>query len=263
MRANAFTLTLASFVAGIFGFFLRWLQNLNGFTEDGLLDANASISGVFLVYSIIVVLAFALEERIFFRRLPRSSLAAEALAMPNFIVRALSWLVGAVLIIGSLVFMFTSDYAPYPAMQRVTGALGIFSGVAVPFIVGGKDEKSGGHGSVASLLPVLFCCIWLVSSYRVDAQNPIRWDYAPALLAIIALLLSFYYIAAYYYKKANPARCLFALQTASYLSICVLIDKRPLSEVIIFGACAAACLCLQFTILHNALKARDAAEAAE
>lgn len=257
MRTNAFTLTISAFVAGIFGFFLRWLQNLNGFDDKGLLIPKAGITTVLLVYTAIVILAFALEKKILFRSANFSGAAAEALGMPNFLIRALSWLIAAVMVIGSLIFMFSSDFAPYPGMQRITGALGIFAGLSLPLIFGGKDEKNGGHGAVASLIPVLFACLWLVTAYRVESENPIRWTYIPAMLAIIALVLSFYYVSAYFYGRAKPGRCLFSLQCAAYLSIITLIDKHSLAEILIFGACAAAALCFSFCIVHNALKAPE------
>ena len=254
MRANAFTLSLAAFVAGIFGFFLRWLQNLNGFDDKGLPVADAKITTVFLAYSAIVVIFFLLEEKLFFKKLNRSPLASEAMANPGFIIRALGILVAAALIIGSLVFMFSSDFARFPGMQRLTGALGIFAGICFPFILSGKNEKDGGYGSLACLVPVLFCCLWLVTAYRVQAENPIRWVYAPAILAIIALLVAFYYVAAYFYGRAKPGRCIFALQMAVYLSMVTLIDSHSLGELLLFGSCAAACLCVIFVLINNAMK---------
>ncbi len=260
---NAFTLTLASFVAGIFGFFLRWLQNLNGFDDNGLAVPGANITAVFVVYTLIVILAFVLEEKILFRKLHRSSLAAEALKMPNFVIRALSWVIAAIMVLGCLIYMFSSDFSRFPGMQRITSALGIFAGLSIPFIFGGKSEKEGGHGTVASLIPVLFGCLWLVTSYRIQSENPIRWAYAPSMLAIIALLLSFYYIAAYFYGKPKPGRCLFALQLCSYLCIITLIDGHSLAETLIFASGAAAALCLQFSILHNAVTPPEVPETVE
>ena len=254
MRANAFTLSLAAFVAGIFGFFLRWLQNLNGFNDKGLPVADAKITGVFLVYSLIVVVFFFLEEKLFFKKLSRSPLAAEAFYKPNIIVRALAILVAAIMIIGSLIFMFSSDFARYPGMQRITGALGIFAGICIPLMLSGKDEKDGGYGSVASLIPVLFCCLWLVTAYRVQSENPIRWSYAPAILAIIALLVAFYYVSAYFYGRAKPARCFFALQLAVYLCMVTLIDGHSLGEILFFGSGAAAGLIVLYVLLGSAMK---------
>ena len=254
MRANAFTLSLAAFVAGIFGFFLRWLQNLNGFDDKGLPVADARITTVFLVYTAIIVIFFLLEEKLFFKKLNRSALASEAMANPGFIVRALGILVAALLIVGSLIFMFSSDFARFPGMQRLTGALGIFAGICFPLVLSGKNDSEGGYGSVASLVPVLFCCLWLVTAYRVQAENPIRWSYAPASLAIIALLVAFYYVAAYFFGRAKPGRCMFALQMAVYLSMVTLIDGHSIGEVLLFGIGAAACLCIIFVLVKNAMK---------
>lgn len=254
MRTNALSLTLATFVAGIFGFFLRWLQNLNGFNEQGLSVPGASTTAVFTVYTLAVVLAFLLEERFIFKKLSRSASASQALASTGFVIRALSWVIAAVTVLGCLIFMFSSDFARYPNMQRITSVLGIFSGLCLPFIFGGKDEKEGGYGSVAALIPVLFGCLWLITAYRIESENPVRWSYIPAMLGIAALLVAFYYIAAYFYGKAKPARCIFSLQLASYLCIITLIDGHTLAETLLFGAGAGVCLCFLYTLLRNAVK---------
>ena len=62
MQKNAFTLTIATFVAGIFGFFLRWLQNMNGFDDAGLAIPGATISVTVTVYTILVLTSSSLKS---------------------------------------------------------------------------------------------------------------------------------------------------------------------------------------------------------
>ncbi len=264
MRKNAFNLTLATAVTGIFGFFLRWLQNLNGFDDNGLAIPGASIAAVFFVYSLAVLALFILEERFYLRKLNRSSLAAEALRTPNFIVRALLMVAAGLMVIGCLIMMFSSDFSSYPGMQRITGALGIFAGLCLPFLSKPKAQnEDGSSGTVACLIPVLFGCMWLVTAYRIESENPILWTYAPAMLAIIALLVSFYYLAAYFYKRAKPARCLLALQISSYLCICTLMDEHSAADTLIFIACIIAALSFQYIIIYNGEREPKAEEKAE
>lgn len=252
MQKNAFTLTIAAFVAGIFGFFLRWLQNLNGFDDAGLAVPGAAISTVVVVYSILVVLLFFLEERFYFRKLKRSEIAAEALALPSFIIKALLWAAGIILVIGSLIYMFSSDFSRFPAMQRITGALGIFAGLCLPFLCQRKNAaQEGGSAMISSLIPVVFACFWLVTAYRIESENPVIWAYAPHILAIIALLLGFYYIAAYSFRRAKPSRCLFFLQCSAYFGIFTLMDQLATAETFMFIACSGASLIFQYVIIHN------------
>ncbi len=251
MRNNAFYLTVATFVVGIFGFFLRWLQNLNGFDDGGLAIPGAGITTAFLVYSVLVFLAFLLEERVYLRKLGRGETAAEALHCPGFIVTALAWVIAVGTVIACLVLMFSSDFARFPTMQRIMSALGIFAGLSLPFIFVRKSEAEE-SAAIAAVLPVLFGSLWLITAYRVESENPEVWAYAPAILAIIAALIAFYYIAAYFFRRAKPARCLVALQTAAYLNICTLMDEHSGAETLLFAMIAAAMLLFEYVIIHNA-----------
>ncbi|MBE7017171.1 MAG: hypothetical protein E7420_03315 [Ruminococcaceae bacterium] len=261
MRKNAFTLTIVSFVAGIFGFFLRWLQNLNGFDDAGLSIPGAAISVTVVVYTIAVLLLFFLLERFYLRKLSRSTAPSEAFALPSFLIKLILWAAAAFMLVGSLIYMFSSDFSRFPTMQRITGALGIFAGLCFPFICQRKNAfQEGGSAMATALIPLAFACFWLVTAYRIEAENPILWSYAPHILAIIAVLLAFYYVAAYFFGKAKPARCVFFLQSASYFGIFTLMDQLPAAETLMFIACSAASLVFQYVIINNAEKAANAAE---
>lgn len=261
MQKNAFTLTIATFVTGIFGFFLRWLQNMNGFDDAGLAIPGASISVTVTVYTILVLILFFLEERLYLRKLGRSGEAGEALALPSFVIKVLLWAAAAFMVIGSLIYMFSSDFSRFPTMQRITGALGIFAGLCFPFICKRKNAFQEGGASMAGVIvPVAFACFWLVTAYRIVAENPILWSYAPRILAIIAILLAFYYIAAYAFHRAKPARCIFFLQSSAYFGIFTLMDKLSTAETFMFIACSAVSLIFQYVIINNAEKAAKSAE---
>ncbi len=261
MRNNAFTLTLTTLVAGIFGFFLRWLQNLNGFDDNGLAVPGASIATVFLVYSILILAVFMVEERFYFRKLNRSSLSAEALATPHFALTAVFWVMAGLMVIACLILMFSSDFARYPTMQRIMSALGIFAGLCLPFIPNRKTQsEDNSAGAIAAIIPVLFYSLWLVTAYRIESENPVLWSYAPEILAIIAALVGFYYLAAYFYGRAKPGRCLVMLQLAAYLCICTLMDEHSGAEKLVFGVTAAAMLVFQYILIYNAEKAPKSEE---
>lgn len=257
MRNNAFTICLTTFVVGIFGFFLRWLQTLNGFEENGLAIPGAATAAVFTVYSLLALLAFVFVNRFYLRKKSISEKAAEALYTGNIIPTAVMWVVAAVMAIACVVLMFGSDFARYPTMQRTMSALGIFSAVCLPFILrrkaGGED---GGVGGIAAVIPVLFGCLWLVTSYRIESENPVLWSYVLEVLAIIAATLSFYYVAAYFYGRAKPVRGLIMLQVAVYLCMCTLMDNHSGMEKLLFGCLAAAFLIFEYVLLSNIKEAK-------
>lgn len=261
MQKNAFTLTISSFVAGIFGFFLRWLQNLNGFDDGGLAIPGAGISVTVTVYTILVLVLFFLEEKFYLRKLNRGNTPAEALALPSFIIKLILWAAAFFMVIGSLIYMFSSDFSRFPTMQRITGALGIFAGLCLPFICQRKKAFQEGASAIATVvIPIAFACFWLVTAYRLQSENPILWSYAPHILAIVSILLGFYYIAAYTFSKANPGRCVFFLQCAAYLGIFTLMDKLSAAETFMFIGCSAASLIFQYVIIYNGEKGAAATE---
>ena len=262
MRNNAFVICLTTLVVGIFGFFLRWLQTLNGFDENGLAIPGAATAIVFLVYSVLALGAFALVLRFYLRGKRAPTLASGAFRAPNAIPGLVMWVLAVLMVIACLVLMFSSDFARYPTMQRLTSALGIFAGLCLPFIIKAKAEgenkaEDKGPAAIAALIPVLFCSLWLVTAYRVEAENPVLWSYVLEILGIIAAAVSFYYIAAYFYGRANPARCLFTLQLAVYLCLTTLMDEHAFAEKLLFGVLAAVFLVFEYLIFSNIGEAKE------
>jgi len=193
MRKDAFNLCLTTLVLAVFGFFLRWLQNMNAFdAETGLAAVGAKTSAVFVIYSFAALVLLVLANRLYLGRRSTLGTDAESLQCATVFHKAVLWLCAVLGAIGWLVMMFSADQAPFPTMQRVTAALGILAAASLPFMFPSKKEGEGrALASTAAIIPILFCCVWLVSDYRVHAENPVRWEYVVQILAIIALTMSF------------------------------------------------------------------------
>lgn len=63
-------------------------------------------------------------------------------------------------------------------------------------------------GRLAILFPVVANCLWLMEIYRALAPDPIRWNYAPLLLAIVCGILLYLDWAALYAGVCAPRRIL-------------------------------------------------------
>ena len=162
------------------------------------------------------------------------------------------WAVAVVMAVSCIVLMFSSDFARYPTLQRMMSALGIFSALCLPFVLRRKaGSEDGGVGGIAAVIPVLFGCLWLITAYRIESENPVLWSCALEILAIVASTLSFYYVAAYFYGRAKPARGIVMLQAAVYLCMCTLMDNHSGAEKVLFGCLAAAFLVLEYVLLSN------------
>ena len=65
-----------------------------------------------------------------------------------------------------------------------------------------------GRGGFAIVLPGVAGCIWLMESFRSHAANPVRWDYAPQLLAIVWGMAFYMDFAGMSTGAARPRRLL-------------------------------------------------------
>ena len=256
MRKDAFILCLTTVVLSAFGFFLRWLQNMNAFEPDtGLAIAGAKTSIAFIIYSLAALALLIAANRLYLGRRASLQAAPESLHCPTVLHKAVLWLCAVVSAIAWLVLMFTADKADFPTLQRVTAALGILASASLPFIFpSAKAEEGKTLAATAAIIPVLFCCVWLVCDYRVHSENPVLWQYVIEVLAVVAVTMSFYYVAAWFYGKAKPHRCLVAVQLASYLCLCTLTDEHSTAEGVLFAAMAVLMLAFQFVIIENAKK---------
>lgn len=65
-----------------------------------------------------------------------------------------------------------------------------------------------GRGGFAAALPGVAGCVWLMESFRSHAANPVQWDYAPQLLAIVLGMALYMDFAGMSAGAARPRRLL-------------------------------------------------------
>ena len=75
-----------------------------------------------------------------------------------------------------------------------------------------------GRGGFAAALPGVAGCVWLMESFRAHAANPVRWDYALLLLAIVCGMLLYMDFAGMSAGPARPRRLLWVAAMALALS---------------------------------------------
>ena len=77
-----------------------------------------------------------------------------------------------------------------------------------------------GRGGFSAALPGVAGCIWLMESFRAHAANPVQWDYAPQLLAIVLGMAFYMDFAGMSAGAARPRRLLWmAGMTAVFSAI--------------------------------------------
>ncbi len=252
MRKDALTITLTTLVLGIFGAFLRWLQNMNIYDDGGLAARGAGISIVLTVYILAAAAVLVLIARVWLRRYVFPADAGAALRCHSVVPAVLSWAMAAAVVAASLVLLFSADLAAYPTLQRIFGAAGILAGLCIPglFPKRGSDAPNGAAKTASAFL-TLFFCYWLVFSYKLGSDEPQFWAYAPGIIAVAAAVLGVYYLAALFYGRTRPTTMLFVLPLAAVLNLTTVFDTRRGSLTAMHLAAAALMLLAEYLLIAN------------
>ena len=252
MQKNALAVTVSTVVMGVFGAFLRWLQDRTIFeAETGLAARGAAISVVCAIYFALAFVAMLALVVFWLRRYEKAPEAGEALRVRTALPTAIAWALCAVFAVGGLMQMFSAAQSVSPQFQRIFGACAILAAACFPFLAGGKEGRPHAMGRLASAILALFSCLWLVFYYVVNEQNPVLWSYAPEILAITASTLAFYYVCRWHYGMAKPNAALLFVQMGAFLNLCILPDSRPASAAAMFAAASALLLTLEFLMVNN------------
>lgn len=257
MQKNALTLTLTTGVAGIFGAFLRWLQNMNAFESDtGLLIPGKTSTAVFLIYALIAAALFVLIAFFWTKRVGASAEQGAALSAHTRIPGIMTKLCGAVTLVCSLAVIFASGGARFALLERIFAVCGVLAAAALALLFA-KNVTTAKNRGLSFVVLVLFSCLWLISSYKANSENPVVWSFAVEILAIGAIILAWYELAAYCYGRAKPKRALLFIQLAAFLSITTLSDSRSMAMQLIFAVEAAAMLMFEFLLVENMWDVRE------
>ena len=145
--------------AGAFGLFLRWMQVMLAFNEDGLPDPSA-----FHVMLPGYLLICALVFRSFVRRIEREnceipsefpaafSNGLTAVQLKNNVMDVniygpVRWLIGAAMAVGGIVLLMTTELNKYAGMLRVMSFTAILAGITFPLLMEGGN-KPGAKNSL-------------------------------------------------------------------------------------------------------------------
>lgn len=271
MRKLALTITCTACVASAFGVFCRWLQNMTAFEENGLYKTG-SLWGVALALLCIAAAAVFFGFTLYYRKnlgLASPPDIGVALAGGTLLHKAVLGLVTLIMLAGSALLLFTAADAEAPAgmdftnLLRVLALLGIlaaagFAGTAARAGDETPDDSPRQAGfCLATALPIVFCCFWLIVSYRQDAITSVVWSYAPEILAIAASLLAFYFVAGYAYGRPRPFSALFFCEFGAFMCFVTLPDERLIAMQLMFVGMAGMQLFLAWLIVSNLRRKED------
>ena len=234
MRKHALTLTCTACVFGAFGVFCRWIQGMSAFEENGLYKTG-NAWGFILIILYLAAAGAMIGFALYFRRHeklaspPEFGLAIAGNARLGLPVAAALTLAMAA---GSVMLFVTAGGETFAPLLRLLALLGLLCAAGFMGLAGSMNKPSpGGSGReaglcLASALPVVFCCFWLVVSYRQDAATSVVWSYAPEIIAITVTLLAFYYVAGHAYGRPRPFAAIFFCEFGAFCCFVTLPDER-------------------------------------
>ena len=239
--------------AGAFGVFFRWLQLQVAFNDEGLPDAS--------VFNVLVPVVILIAGAVFYSFIKRwrdhkyylPSAFTKALYNDGLVYGALRWAIGALMLAGAALLFASSEADKNVGFYRVLAVLGALSGAGFPFILREANESEPRTKLVCALsaLPMLLFAFWLVTCYKVNANNGVLWVYAVEVVACCALLLAFFRAAGFVYSTAKPWHSLFFCMFAAFMAIVCLADARYMGMQIMLLASAGMLMLYNWIMISN------------
>ncbi len=261
MRKTALTLTVSTLVLGIFGAFLRWLQTMSAFDKQtGFPIPGAGTTVAFVAFTLLAVAAFCVVTLLWLGRFDLAPDAGGALKCDSAIPLVAGWVLCAAFAAASCIILFSAGTSRYPLGQRLFGAFGILAALSFPFLFGRKGASAAGTlGRSAAVVITLFYCYWMVYCYKLNSEDPILWNFALQILAVVAAGSAFYFAATFFFGAGRKSRALIAIELGVYLSVSTLFEERDTATDVLLGVTAAVLLLLEYTMISNMTEKHDEA----
>lgn len=126
-------------------------------------------------------------------------------------------------------------------MATAVGALLAFFGL----LQMGRDglrPGARGKGGFSAALPGAAGCVWLMEYFRANASDPVLWDYAPQLLAIVCGMMFYMDSAGMSASGARPRRLLWLAGMTVTLSAASLVSLPGPGHMLLLAAQLLAAL---------------------
>lgn len=242
--------------AGAFSVFIRWLQLMLGFT-DGLADSTVFnlLVPLMVVVSGIVFLRFVDKFRNDRWYVPEDFY--DALYNPGKLYSIVRWGLGVIMAIGGVILLISSETDKNADFLRVLALLGVLTGLTFPLVLTSANKPHASSRKLVcyvSVIPVIFFCWWLVTIYKINANNPVTWEYGPEAFAVILSIIAFFRVAGFAFGTASPWRSMFFGMLASEVDIMVLADTRYVGLQAMFLAAALMLTLYNWVLITNLLQ---------
>lgn len=255
----------AALVGGAAAAAVRLAQNRTGFEAATGLPVSGNLWARLLVAILVLlgIVFFLLTRRIPYKADDPSAAFSESFSSTSAALVSIT-LAGAALIGVAGVWEtaagmgFLSDGTTVPdRLHTILGLMTLLTAAALfPAVAGCR--RSGAHEAAPAvrrpihgvflLVPVVFCVIRLVVTYREDSIDPSLSAYYVELLALVFLTLSLYRLSSFAFGAGDSRRFIFYAMGAVVLCAAVLTDPLPVYTKLYFAG--GALLLLGFLLLR-------------
>lgn len=253
MQKKALEITCYVAGAGAFGVFLRWLQVMIAFNDLGLVDNSAFnvLLPAFVIAAAVVFLRFLNrddQQRLY---VPEDTVGA--LYNDYRLFSILSWLAGAIVIVGALALLSKSETDKFVRFLRVLSAMGAVTGVTAPLLLelAHREEDRRTLLCLVSLPPILFFAAWLVYLYRINSINSVLWDYVPEMITVVTVMFAYARLAGFPFGTAKPRRARFDCMLGAMLCLLSLADDRFMGMQLMLVGHALLLMLYNWTMICN------------
>lgn len=229
MRKPAITIFTA--IAGAVGAVMRKYELNTVFdSATGLAERNAPVS-IFLialsVFVAVVLLVFTTREG----RTGRLGYLG-AFGHNSVLLFMLISFLGILIALAGIIQAIVLGVGGVLLIQDIVWTiLVILSGVGVflmPLMMWiGKKRK---QWPLATIIPVVLMCFWLIFTYMGQVSNPVLLDYVYELFAVGFAILGYYYAAGFMFGREQPRKMIFCSQMAVYFTAVTMADGHTIYE---------------------------------
>ena len=246
---------------------LRWWQLSSAFEEDPRLASPFAPSSVALL---VLLIAAAVVLALLARRQEVAPDLKEDWARALYAPGDKRYLIGLVLagflaLAGGFAFLrqgisLFQNYLAVRAQQgdlagMNNGLLRLLAGAAgvamCPTLIGAGRDAICRKGSGLPRIGAVCCCLWMMDCYRSHAADPVRWDYVPLILAIVAGISLCLCWSGLTCGAPRPRRTLWLAGMTVILSAMAMVGENSLGAVLLLASQAFTGLSLLYRLPRN------------
>lgn len=238
ININALQMSCYVLGAGAISFFLRWLQHQVAFDDNGLV--GASVWNFILILFTCVSLYLAHDRISFYYErgyyIPES--LGGVLHSSTRIAMILRIFFGLIMAAGGLILLLTCETYKSAGLLRIVSILGILTGICAPMLMhfADKDSYNPDIACLCGFVPILFFCVWLISTYKQNDINSVMWSYGVEIVTVCVCTIAFFRIAGFPFGVPRGRKTLFNCMFAAYMCFMSLADSRNIGMQIMIIA---------------------------